>query len=72
MYDETNTPHGAEFQDYSRPVFSNYIRDLPPGVARRAIFTVAIGPGDDDKRTHEAASVGGCEGGGVCAIGGAL
>jgi hypothetical protein len=47
-------------------LLSNYIRDVPPGIAREATFIIDIGPGEgfirDDREPHEK-TVAGCEGG---------
>jgi hypothetical protein len=39
---------------------SNYVRDLPEDIARRATFVIDIGRGEDDRPEHEK-HVSGCE-----------
>jgi hypothetical protein len=38
-------------------LLSNYVRDVPPDIAREATFIVVIGPGEslirDDRERHE-------------------
>jgi hypothetical protein len=46
----------------TRPSYPNDIRDLPPALARVAIFTVAVGP-EEDRRSDADNIIAGCEGG---------
>jgi hypothetical protein len=67
MNSDGNNPDCGETQELSpRPIFSNYVRDLAPYIARRAIFIITIGPAED-YREHHKKSVAGCEGA-SCAI----
>ena len=45
-----------------RPVFSAYMGNLPPSVARDASFAVPIGGRLEDKRGAHEKTVAGCEG----------
>lgn len=45
-----------------RPIFSNYVRELAPELARIAVFTITIGRGPvEDRREAHEQSVSGCE-----------
>jgi hypothetical protein len=44
-----------------RPVYPASLRELPPEIARVAVFTIAIGKGPEDNRPHHETTVGGCE-----------
>jgi hypothetical protein len=50
-------------------LLSNYVRDVPPDIAREATFIIDIGPGGfiRDDRAHHEKTVAGCESG-SCAL----
>ena len=59
--------HPAEaFAPDGRPLFGAHMRNLPSSVIRGAVFSIAIGGGEDRRAPHET-TVGGCEGA-KCAI----
>jgi hypothetical protein len=53
----------ADFCPDGRPVFSNYIRDLPPEIIRSAVFSISVGGRITDGRAPHETTVAGCEGG---------
>jgi hypothetical protein len=61
-------PDAIRHTDDGRMLFPADVRDLPPDVARAAVFVIALGGRITDGREAHEMTVAGCEGG-SCAIG---
>ena len=60
-------PDAIGHTDDGRLLFPTDVRDLPPNVARAAVFVIALGGRITDGREAHETTIAGCEGG-SCAI----